>query len=139
MDVKKRIREIHDKNGDADIDMGDSFLGKVVGGVSNMFNPNKEEIDDRFIIPKADITPRLRPDNLVSKPKAKDKEPVYARDIIEGKSKPVQKESTSDRKGRTATLSAPKRPASTVRDSKGNPIKDGRGGIVKGGSNPHTR
>ena len=28
-------------------------------------------------------------------------------------------------------MSSPKPPASTVRDSKGNPIKDGRGGIAK--------
>jgi hypothetical protein len=76
MDVKKRIREIHDKNADGDINVGDSFLGKVVGGVGKMLNPNKEEIDERFIIPKADITPRLRPDDLEditkeTKPKSK--------------------------------------------------------------------
>ena len=78
----------------ADINMGDSFLGKVVGGVGKMLNPNKEEIDERFIIPKADITPRLRPEGLAAKPKPKDKQPVYARDIMKNESKPVKREST---------------------------------------------
>ena len=85
MDVKKRIREIHDKNGDADIDMGDSFLGKVVGGVGNMLNPNKEEIDERFIIPKADITPKLRPDDLKdtsTKSKSKSKTTPVTNQVI---------------------------------------------------------
>ena len=136
MDIKNRIREIHDKNGDKRIDVGDSFLGKVVGGVGKVLNPNKLEVDPKTILDE----PRLRPEGLAAKPKnKKDKKPVYARDIMEGKSKPVKRESTSDRKGRQANMSSPTRPASTVRDSKGNSIKDGRGGIVKGRSNPHTR
>ncbi len=153
MDVKKRIREIHDKNGDADINMGDSFLGRIAGGVGNMLNPNKEEIDERFIIPKDDITPRLRPAGLASKPvsKQKDKKPVVESQPAKREStsdrkgrqatlpSPAKRESTSDRKGRQANMSSPRPPASTVRDSKGNPIKDGRGGIVKGRSNPHTK
>jgi hypothetical protein len=131
MDVKKRIREIHDKNGDADIDMGDSFLGKVVGGVSKVLNPNKEEIDDRFIIPKADITPRLRPDNLVSSSKSSNT--TTSQSTV--KSKP----DTSTKKGSQAIMSAPKTSSkNTVKDSKGNTIKDGFGNPVKT-SNPHTR
>ena len=85
MDVKKRIREIHDKNADGDINMGDSFLGKVVGGVGNMLNPNKEEIDERFIIPKSDITPRLRPDDLKdisTKSKSKSKTTPVTNQVI---------------------------------------------------------
>ena len=131
MEVKKRIREIHDKNADGDIDMGDSFLGKVVGGVGNMLNPNKEEIDERFIIPKADITPRLRPEGLASKLKPKDKKPVYARDIMEGKSKRKDKDPNRSDARASATRN-------TVKDSKGNDVKDGNGNAVKT-RNPHTR
>ena len=80
--------------------------------------------------------------NNTPKEPTKDPKPIYARDIMEGKSKSIvtkPKVSTEDRKGGQATLSAPKPPASTVKDSKGNAIKDGKGGTVKNTSNPHTR
>jgi len=131
MDVKKRIRELHDKNADGDINMGDSFLGKVVDGVGKMFNPNKEEIDERFIIPKADITPRIRPEGLASKPKPKNKKPVYARDIMEDKSKRKDKDPNRSDARASATRN-------TVKDRHGNDVKDGKGNAVKT-RNPHTR
>ena len=57
--------------------------------------------------------------------------PVYARDIMEGKSKRKDKDPNRSDARASATRN-------TVKDSKGNDVKDGNGNAVKT-RNPHTR
>ena len=136
MDVKKRIRELHDKNGDADINMGDSFLGRIAGGVGNMLNPNKKDIDERFIIPKDDITPRLRPDNLKdtsTKSKRKSKSTPVTNQVIadsnrrnEESSRNTRSKDVAKAEGTTGTRTVDKKETMASKVQRG-------GGFSKGG------